>query len=145
MIWAFLAVLVAGACAALEAPSNAYVTKVAGSPLWGGLAAALTGLAAVLVALAVARPRLAPDWLSAPPAYVWLGGVYGALLVVLSAWGTRKLGAGAALVVMVAAQVGLGIVLDHFGLIGLKTHPASWLRIAGAAVVIAGAVMVSVG
>lgn len=145
MLLPIVAVILVGLATALEAPSNAYITRTAGSPLWAGLAGAVVAGAAVALAIAATRPRLTPDWWSAPPPYVWLAGVYGALVVVLTGWATPKLGAGMALVVIVAAQVALGVVLDHFGLIGLKPHPASWLRVAGVLVVIGGALMVSLG
>ena len=62
-----------------------------------------------------------------------------------SAWATPKLGAGTTLVVIVASQVALGVALDHFGLLGLKVHAASWLRVTGVAVVAVGALLVSLG
>lgn len=145
MILALFAVVLVGLATALEAPTNAMITRSSGSALWAGLAAAIVGGATTLVLILLTRPKLAADWWSAPPAWIWVGGIYGAFVVVLSAWATPKLGAGTALVVIVAAQVALGVVLDHFGLIGLKAHAAGWLRIAGALLVIAGAAMVALG
>ena len=145
MIFAFLAVVLVGLATAVEAPTNAYITKTAGSALWSGLAAAVTGSVALALIIAVVRPKLDGDVWSVTPAYIWFGGVYGSFVVVLTAWATPKLGAGTALVAIVAAQVVLGIVLDNFGLLGLKEHSASWLRIAGAVVVIGGALMVALG
>jgi transporter family-2 protein len=76
---------------------------------------------------------------------LWLGGVYGALVVFAGAWATPKLGAGSVLVLMVAAQITVGVVLDHFGVLGLKTHPIGALRAVGVLVVVAGALMVQRG
>ena len=145
IVFALLAVFLTGTGVALETPTNALLTKSAGSVLWASLISFLVGAAMLSVALLVTRPKLPVGWLGATPWYAWVGGLYGAVVVALSAWATPKLGAGTALVVIVASQVGLGVVLDHFGLLGLQTHPASWLRGAGVVVVVAGAAMIAKG
>ena len=138
------AVILVGVGIAVETPTNALLAKISGSVLWASLFSFLAGTLVLMGALAVRRPALAADWTSAPW-YAWLGGVYGALLVLASAWATPKLGAGTTLVVIVASQVALGVALDHFGLLGLVKHPASAMRLAGVAVVCGGAVLVGRG
>ena len=145
IVFALLAVFLTGTGVALETPTNALLTKSAGSVLWASLISFLVGAAVLSAALLVMRPKLPVGWLGATPWYAWVGGLYGAVVVALSAWATPKLGAGTALVVIVASQVGLGVVLDHFGLLGLQTHPAGWLRGAGVVVVVAGAAMIAKG
>jgi transporter family-2 protein len=66
-------------------------------------------------------------------------------VVFAGAWATPRLGAGTVLVLMVAAQLAVGVVLDHFGVLGLKVHPISSLRAAGVLLVVAGALMVQRG
>ena len=140
-----LAVVLVGVGIAVETPTNALLGKTSGSVLFASLASFLLGAAALGLALAVKRPQLAQGWATQTPWYAWTGGLYGAFVVAASAWATPKLGAGTTLVVIVAAQVALGVALDHFGVLGLEPHPASWLRLAGVAVVVAGALMVSLG
>ncbi len=142
---ALLAVLLTGVGVAVETPTNALLSKTAGSVLWATLISFLVGAATVAAALAVARPRLPQGWAAATPWYAWAGGLYGAGVVALSAWATPKLGAGTTLVVIIAAQTALGVALDHFGALGLQPHPASWLRAGGVALVIAGAAMIARG
>ena len=137
----FAAVIMVGIGVALETPTNALLAKTSGSVLWASFFSFLAGTLVLAAALALRRPSLAPGWAEAPW-YAWIGGVYGAWLVLASAWATPKLGAGTTLVVIVASQVALGVVLDHFGLLGLQRHPMSLLRVVGVAVVCAGAVLV---
>lgn len=142
---ALLAVLLTGVGVAIETPTNALLTKSAGSVLWAALISFLVGAAVLAATLAATRPKLPDGWVAATPWYAWVGGVYGAGVVALSAWATPKLGAGTTLVVIVAAQCALGVVLDHFGVLGLEPHPAGGLRIAGVAVVVVGAALIARG
>lgn len=145
IVFPLLAVVLVGVGIAVETPTNALLGKSSGSVLMASLASFLVGAAALGVAALVKRPQLSPGWLGQTPWYAWAGGLYGAFVVLASAWATPKLGAGTTLVVIVASQVALGVVLDHFGVLGLETHPISWLRVAGVLVVAVGAVLVSLG
>ena len=141
----FAAVLLAGIGIALETPTNAMLAKSSASVILASLISFVLGTVVLAIAALVMRPKLPPGWIAVTPWYVWIGGTYGAVVVAASAWATPKLGAGTTLVVIVASQVALGVLLDHFGLIGLKEHPASWLRLGGVAVVTVGALLVALG
>lgn len=141
----FVAVVLVGVGIAVQTPTNALLGKASGSVLFATLASFLLGTVALGIAVAAKRPQLAQGWATQTPWYVWLGGLYGALLVLASTWATPKLGAGTALVVIVASQVALGVALDHFGALGLAPHPASWMRLLGVAAVVAGALLVGRG
>ena len=145
MILPFVAVLLVGLGIAIETPTNALLMKTTSSMLWASFISFLVGSAVLGLALAVTRARLQAGWIGQTPWYALIGGLYGAAVVAASAWATPKLGAGAALVILVAAQVLVGVGLDHFAALGLEKHPASWLRLAGCLVVIGGALMVSLG
>ena len=140
-----LAVLMVGVGIAVETPTNALLGRSSGSVLWASMISFVIGAAVLGLALLVSRPQLTAGWMGRTPWYAWVGGLYGAVLVLASAWATPKLGAGTTLVVIVASQVALGVALDHVGALGLSPHPASWLRLAGVAVVAAGALMVARG
>ena len=144
LVLPFLAVVMVGVGVALETPTNAFLAKTSGSVLWASLFSFLAGTAMLAAALVVQRPVLAEGWRQAPW-YAWIGGVYGALLVLASAWATPKLGAGTTLVVIVASQVALGVALDDYGLLGRETRSATPLRFAGIAVIVAGAAMIAKG
>ncbi len=145
ILLALLAVFLTGVGVAIETPTNALLTKSAGSVLWASLISFLVGAAVLAVSLLVLRPKLPGGWVAATPWYAWIGGLYGAAVVALSAWATPKLGAGTTLVVIIASQCVLGVLLDNFGLLGLQHHPAGWLRVAGVGVVALGAVLIARG
>ena len=141
----FLAVILVGVGIAIETPVNALLGKSLGGALTASLVSFVVGTAVLGAVLLVVRPRLPEGWATATPWYAWTGGVFGAGLVLASAWATPKLGAGTTLVVIVASQVALGVALDHFGVLGLERHVAGWLRLGGVAVVAVGALMIARG
>ena len=145
IVLALLAVFLTGVGVAIETPTNALLTKSAGSVLWASLISFLVGATVLSGVLLVLRPKLPEGWIAATPWYAWVGGLYGAAVVALSAWATPKLGAGTTLVVIIASQCALGVLLDQFGLLGLEHHPAGWLRLAGVGIVAVGAVMIARG
>ena len=145
IILPFLAVILVGLGIAVETPTNALLMKTTGSMLWASFISFAVGAAVLGIALAATRAKLQGDWVGQTPWYGFIGGLYGAVVVAASAWATPKLGAGTTLVVIVAAQVALGVVLDQFGVLGLAHHPLGWLRIAGVIVVACGALMVGLG
>ena len=105
------------------------------------------GLGLVVLAL---TPRSAP-WpplreLAAVPAHLWfIGGTLGATFVVTALWAAPKIGAGVLFSTLVAAQLCTSLVFDHFGLLGLPEKAANLQRVAGAGLLIAGAVLMARG
>lgn len=76
------------------------------------------------------------DW------WMWLGGTLGAFFVAATIFLAFRLGAGTMMGLIVAGQLFAAIILDHFGLLGFPLHPVSWQRLAGAGLLVAGAVLI---
>jgi transporter family-2 protein len=140
-----LVALIAGVAMAVQAPTNGFLGRTAGSWLLASLINFGIGLLALVAATLILRPRPPPGWIEATPWWAWLGGVYGAVIVFAAAWATPRLGAGTAMVMTVSALAAGGVLLDHFGAFGLRGHPVSGLRAAGVLAVVAGALMVQRG
>ncbi|KAJ3173881.1 hypothetical protein HDU87_007291 [Geranomyces variabilis] len=93
--------------------------------------------------------RLVPEWtfrgvLRDAPAWSFLGGFLGAAYVLAITILIPRLGSTTALSASIAGQIVAATVLDHFALVGLPRTRAGPLRLAGVAIIIAGAVMISV-
>ena len=69
------------------------------------------------------------------------GGVLGALFVSLTILVVPRIGTAAAMAAIIAAQLGTGLVLDHFGLFGFKVLPFDLKRLIGLAFLIFGAAL----
>jgi transporter family-2 protein len=76
------------------------------------------------------------------PWYAWVGGLYGAVFVVAAAWAVPRLGVALTITLMVAGQLLISLVLDHFGALGVPRQPLNLGRLAGVALVIGGVLMV---
>lgn len=136
---------VGGVLLALQAPSNALVARAAGSPLMAALLSFVIGTVMLaVIAFATGTARWTPEMRSLP-AYVWLGGLYGAFFVAVAAYLAPRIGVGALLTAAIAGQLIAGLLLDRYGLLGLPRHDLSIARVAGAALVLAGAILVRLG
>ncbi|QUG73564.1 EamA-like transporter family protein (plasmid) [Erwinia sp. E602] len=138
--------LLAGALLPFQASSNAAVGKALGHPLWGALVS-LAVSALVLLPLLwlfkVPAPRVATALQA--PWWIWIGGLFGALYVVSATAFAPKLGAGSFLVLVVAGQMIAAVLVDHFGLMNLTPRPINLVRVAGVALILAGAFCIHYG
>jgi transporter family-2 protein len=73
---------------------------------------------------------------------VWTGGVIGAVYVTLTVILVPRLGPALMFGTIVAGQMLAALVLDHYGLLGVPTHPVNVGRLVGALLLIAGVVMI---
>ena len=142
MLLSMIAVVIAGGATALQAPTNAKMMTAVGSPVNAAFVSFAVGTAALGILAMVLQAR--PDMVAARnlPWYAWVGGLYGSIFVVAAAWGVPRLGVALTITLMVAGQLLIGIILDHFGAFGAPQSPISLGRMAGVALVIAGVLMV---
>src|SRR5690606_6065374 len=91
-------------------------------------------------ALLVTRTPL-PDLrtLSAQPAWVWTGGLIGALYVLCATLLVPRLGAAGLVCLVVAGQMIGSLLFDHFGVLG-DVRPVDAWRVLGAVLVAVGVV-----
>lgn len=137
-----IAIVLAGGATALQAPTNARLMTAVGSPVNAAFISFAVGTAALGVLALMFQSR--PDWAAARglPWYAWIGGLYGVIFVVAATWGVPRLGVALTITLMVAGQLLISLILDHFGAFGAPRHPINWGRIGGVVLVIAGVVMV---
>ncbi|MBN3797558.1 DMT family transporter [Burkholderia sp. Ac-20392] len=139
----YLLVVAAGVSVALQQVLNANLRTQLGSPWWAGSVSYLVGLAAMLaVALLSPHPRLTGAVTSAGSWFSWTGGIFGAVFVGIAILMVPRLGAATTLALIVVGQMTGALVFDHFGVLGIQQHAASPIRLAGAACLILGVVLV---
>jgi transporter family-2 protein len=108
---------------------------------------------AALISFAVGTAALFAAWLAGgnkPPAasfaglpwYAWMGGLYGATYVAVAAYAAPKIGLASLITIGIAGQIAMALWLDHIGALGLPREPISLGRLLGAALVVAGVVLV---
>lgn len=79
------------------------------------------------------------------PWWEWLGGALGAFFVFGSTLLAPRIGLAAMISLIVAGQVCSSLLFDRVGVLGLPARGLSWARVAGAVLILAGAVLVNFG
>ena len=140
---AILIAAIAGAGVAVQAGFNAQLARHIGHPLWASLVSFGLGTLLILPLLAsfgVPAPDLARALKG--PWWIWLGGAMGLFFVTAALILAPRTGIAVFLAAMVAGQMIASLALDHYGLIGLPVRPLTIVRAAGAALIIAGVLLI---
>ena len=66
------------------------------------------------------------------PAWLWLGGVMGAIVVTSITFTAPRIGTFATIGLLIAGQLAMGVLIDAFGLFGLEKIPVTPARVARA-------------
>lgn len=143
LVWSLLGIL-SGAFIAIQAPINSQLARGLGLPVAAAAFSFLSG-AIVLGIITVALVRfqgISLDWKAPAPWLFVAGGVLGAFYVTLSTILTPKIGAAALMAFLVAGQLTAGMVLDRIGFLGMAVREISLGRLAGAALLLIGALLV---
>ena len=93
-------------------------------------------LVALIPILASGGGKLS-GWQSVPW-YVLVAGIFGLVVIGAVSYTIPRVGAAAAIMTIVAGQLLISVVLDHFGLLGAALRPLDASRLLGLAVVLAG-------
>jgi transporter family-2 protein len=137
--------LLAGIANAVQPGPNATLAKALGQPFAAALLVVAVSATTLLLA-GLASGRLAlpgAEEAARVPWWAWFGGSLGACLVMAQLFVARPIGAAPFLGLLVTAGVVTSIALDHFGWAGFETHAATWTRIAGGLLMIAGVTLVA--
>ena len=141
MAWILLPVaLAAGVVLPVQFGVNSQLRTFVGGPLAAAISFVVGAVALGVAALVVQRSL--PGSVASAPWWAWTGGLLGALFVLASIILTPRLGAATTIGLILTGQVLASIVIDHFGLIRVPVHEASFPRIIGALLIVAGVVMV---
>jgi transporter family-2 protein len=136
-----LVAIAAGAGLAVQLVVNTQLRLTAGSALWAAVIQFCVGLTALLVATAALRERIAVPALSRAPWWAWIGGLFGATYIVVSVLLSRRLGAAVLLASTVVGQLVAALAIDHYGWLGAPVYRLSPTRVLGAALLVAGVIM----
>lgn len=134
--------LIAGCVMALQPLVNWRLAGQCGHPLQASIISFATGLIALLlVGLAMRVGYPVPSKLQALPMWAWTGGLLGTYMVTVSMLVAPRLGATRWIALVLAGQITLSLILDHFG-VGYALHTISPQRLAGVLCVVVGVYLV---
>jgi transporter family-2 protein len=138
-----LLALVAGAGLPVQAGLNAAFARAVGRAEWAALVNFGVGTLALAVWLAMLRaPLPAVGAFARAPGWAWFGGLLGAFYVSAITYVTPRAGVAVTLGLSVAGMMFASIALDAVGGLGLAIRPVTGARVLGAALLVAGVVLV---
>ncbi|HCY85496.1 MAG TPA: EamA-like transporter family protein [Desulfobacteraceae bacterium] len=138
-----LLAIVSGAALPIQAALNAKMGKVIEDPVYAALISFVVGslgLMAYVIAVktdltAISR-TLDAHW------SVWTAGILGAFYVTCVIILAPKLGVALTFGLVVTGQLGISLIIDHYGFLGIPAHAINWPRIAGISLIIAGVTLI---
>lgn len=144
-LFLLLVALAAGAVLPVQAGLNAKVGKAVGDPVYAALISFIIGSVGLFAYTLITRVDLSQ--LSQATSLhwsVWLAGLLGAFYVAAVIILVPKLGPALTFGLVVAGQLGLSLVLDHFGALGLPVHAISWQRLFGMGLIVSGVILIRI-
>jgi len=143
LLWPLLGIM-AGAFLAIQAPINTALARTLGLTTAAAASSFLAGAAALLLlSFALERAEGVSIAWTAPPLWMLLaGGLLGAGYVTSIIILTPRLGTAATMAFIVTGQLLGGLMLDRLGYFGLVVRELTVGRIAGAGLLLAGALLI---
>jgi transporter family-2 protein len=132
-----------GAMLPLQVAMNMSLRPWFRDPVVAALPNFLVGTALLAVYMLLMRSKL-PSLasLAEVPFWAWLGGLIGASYIIATLQLGPKIGAALLLALILAGQMTASLVVDHFGLLGFPHHPVNVARLAGAVLLVVGAILI---
>jgi bacterial/archaeal transporter family-2 protein len=138
-----LLALVAGAMMPTQAATNNKMAGVVDSPILAAFISFVVGTVALFVYMLISGSPLGNLWsLRDAPAIAWIGGLLGAFFVTAAVMLVPRLGVAMTFSLIIAGQMIVTLIIDHFGLLGVPVKEVSLARVAGIVLIAAGVVLI---
>ncbi len=149
MVWlGYLLVLVTSALNAVQTGCNAKLQKGVAQPLLAAVVVYAVGLAGLGSALAVGAAWRGTAWVNASglgrvPWWALGGGLLGACYIMAMVTMAERVGSAAFMALSFAGTISTAVVIDHFGWLGMRHHPAGLWRLVGCGLMGVGVALVA--
>lgn len=131
--------VIAGAALPVQTNINTRLRHSVGSPFLATFLSFLIGTVTLLVATLAMDGRLAgPSAAAGTPWWLWIGGVFGVIVLTANLFMFPRLGAVQTAVLPVTGQVLMGLLIDHFGWFRAAPVPLGPTRALGGILVLVG-------
>lgn len=141
-IMLLLTALAAGMLAPLQAGLNGKMGRAIGDPVYAALISFGVGtLGLFFYALAMRLDFSSIRQASGLGWAVWGAGLLGAFYVTSVIILTPRLGAALTFGLVIAGQLLMALLMDHYGLLGVQVQHFNWPRLIGAVLITAGVVV----
>lgn len=142
ILWLLLA-LAAGAMMPTQAAINHKLALYVQHPVLSAFISFGVGTLALLAYILLAGIPVSQLALAKnAPAIAWTGGLLGAFFVAAVVTLVPRLGVALTFSLLVAGQMALTLLIDHYGLLGVPVKAVNWPRIMGIFLVIGGVILI---
>ena len=130
-----------GAMISIYQPMNGTISRIVDSPILANVVFYFVGFLASVLMLLASGSLPHASRLRDAPALLYLAGVMSAIMVLGTIALLPRLGARRLFLLQVAGQIVMAMIVAHFGLLGLPHDPLTLKKIAGAVILLAGAII----
>jgi bacterial/archaeal transporter family-2 protein len=141
ILWILLA-LFAGTMLPLQGALNTKLGHEGQSPFHASMISFIIGAISVALYVFLTRQNVSWTGLRGATAYAWLGGILGAFYVTVIILAFPKLGPGLTFALVVAGQMIISMLLEHFDILVAQQNPITAVRLGGVALIIAGVILI---
>ncbi|RKN79700.1 DMT family transporter [Ulvibacterium marinum] len=138
-----LLAIIAGAVLPVQAGLNVQLGKSVHQPIFAAFASFLIGTLGLLIYLFILKfdfSSITQTKTVSP--VVWMAGILGAFYVAAVIILAPKLGTALTFILVVAGQMTISLILDHYGILGLPIKHINWQRLLGVAFLVAGVLLI---
>ena len=143
--WLLTLPFIAGALLPLQAGINGQVARHLGNVMGAALLSFAVGTLALLVIVLIQRDMPTLQTLKSLNWWHWSGGLLGAFFIATAAFAAPRTGALLFMALLLAGQLFVALLLDHFGWAGFRQSSISVGKVAGLLLVFAGVWLIQRG
>ena len=140
ILWIVMA-LAAGSALPMQGGINTRLGKTLASPLHAALISFSIGAAGLFVYCLLTKQPVSWSGLRQLPVGYWAGGILGAIYVTIVILVFPKLGPGLTFSLIVAGQMVVALLLEHFNVLVAQPQPINLGRICGVTLIVAGVML----
>ena len=140
--WLIIA-FICGALLPIQAGLNTRLGKSIGSPVYASMFSFIVGAIAVAIYLQFTKETVTWTGLKSASTYSWLGGgLTGAIFITATMLAVPRLGMALTFGLVVAGQMIVAVLLDHFNILVAEKHSFNAWRFIGIVIIIVGVVII---
>jgi transporter family-2 protein len=138
IIFAFLS----GAFLPIQAGLNNRLGKSLDNAFYASMISFIVGALSVAIYILITKQHAFWPGLRTAPLYTYVGGVLGAFYVTVMVLAFPKIGPALMFGLVIAGQMFISILLDHFNILVAQPHPINVWRILGVLLIIGGVIII---
>ncbi|RYY12945.1 MAG: DMT family transporter [Chitinophagaceae bacterium] len=141
VLWIIIA-FISGVLLPIQAGVNIRLGKSIDSAVYASMLSFIVGVLSMLLYIILVREQVSWAGIKTAPAYAWLGGILGAFYVTATMFAFARLGPALTFGLVVAGQMVIAVLFDHFNIMVAQQHSINIWRVLGVMLVVAGVVVI---